>query len=104
MRTLRQNFDAYAVNIDGFGHRLEPAIDFEAENADARQDLETTGNAYWEVLRDGRGESARLIYLPSHTVRLMPLDAEPVEVEDRVQVSPRLASRPATSALLARLR
>ena len=155
---LRQNLDAYAVNIDGFGHRLEPAIDFEAEDADARvadaiflersaarergeledgaeleptdeevatrkrelihlarverarlqsffdfccfdhsfvdlrrrtrQDLETTGNAYWEVLRDGRGEIARLVYVPSHTVRLMPLDAEPVEVEDRVQVSP----------------
>ena len=33
---LRQNLDAYAVNIDGFGHRLEPAIDFEAEDADAR--------------------------------------------------------------------
>lgn len=154
---LRQNLDAYAVNIDGFGHRMEPAIDFEAEDADARvadaiflersaarergeledgaeleptdeevaarkrelihlarverarlqsffdfccfdhsfvdlrrrtrQDLETTGNAYWEVLRDGRGEIARLVYVPSHTVRLMPLDADPVEVEDRVQVS-----------------
>ena len=155
---LRQNLDAYAVNIDGFGHRFEPAIDFEAEDADARvadaiflersaalergeleesagleptdeevaarkrelihlarverarlqsffdfccfdhsfvdlrrrtrQDLETTGNAYWEVLRDSRGEIARLVYVPSHTVRLMPLDADPVELEDRVQVSP----------------
>jgi hypothetical protein len=27
--SLRQNVDAYATNIDGFGHRLEPAIDFE---------------------------------------------------------------------------
>ena len=155
---LRQNLDAYAVNIDGFGHRLEPAIDFEAEDADARvadaifleraaarergeldtsaeleptgdevaarkrelihlarierarlqsffdfccfdhsfvdlrrrtrQDLETTGNAFWEVLRDGRGELARLVYVPSHTVRLMPLDPDPVEVDDRVQISP----------------
>ena len=155
---LRQNLDAYAVNIDGFGHRFEPAIDFEAEDADARvadaifleraaarergelaegagleptdeevtarkrelihlarierarlqsffdfccfdhsfvdlrrrtrQDLETTGNGFWEVLRDDRGEVARLVYVSSHTVRLMPLDAEPVEVVDRVQVSP----------------
>ena len=30
--SLRQNVDAYAVNIDGFGHRLEPAIDFEDED------------------------------------------------------------------------
>ena len=40
------------------------------------------------MLRDGRGEIARLVYVPSHTVRLMPLDADPVEVEDRIQVSP----------------
>jgi len=155
---LRQNLDAYAVNIDGFGHRFDPAIDFEDEDADARvadtifleryaarergeleegltleatdeevsarkralmhlarverarlqsffdfccfdhsfvdlrrrtrQDLETTGNAFWEVLRDGRGELARLVYVPSHTVRLMPIDPTPVEVIDRVQVSP----------------
>ena len=32
--SLRQNVDAYATNIDGFGHRLEPAIDFDAEDAD----------------------------------------------------------------------
>ena len=155
---LRQNLDAYAVNIDGFGHRFDPAIDFKDEDADARvadtifleryaarergeleegltleatdeevsarkralmhlarverarlqsffdfccfdhsfvdlrrrtrQDLETTGNAFWEVLRDGRGELARLVYVPSHTVRLMPIDPTPVEVIDRVQVSP----------------
>ena len=156
--SLRQNVDAYATNIDGFGHRLEPAIDFDAEDADeqvgdciylermaardrgelgddvvldatpeeiaarrkdlrrlarierarldsffefccfdhsfvdlrrrSRQDLEITGNAYWEVLRNAKGEVARLVYVPSHTVRLMPLDAAPTEVEERVRVSP----------------
>lgn len=156
--SLRQNVDAYAVNIDGFGHRLEPAIDFEDEDADdrvaecvylereaarergelpedvpveptaddvaarraelkrlarverarlhsffdyccfdhsfvdlrrrSRQDLETTGNAYWEVLRDARERVARLVYVPSYTVRLLSLDQVSVEVADRVQVSP----------------
>lgn len=156
--SLRQNVDAYATNIDGFGHRLEPAIDFDAEDADrrvadaiyierlaaqdsgdmsedasleptevevaerkrelqrlarverarlesffdfccfdhsfvdlrrrTRQDLEVTGNAFWEVLRDGRGEIARLVYVPSYSVRLLQLDLEPVEIEDRVRVSP----------------
>ncbi|MBN1632142.1 MAG: phage portal protein, partial [Thermoleophilia bacterium] len=156
--SLRQNVDAYAVNIDGFGHRLEPAIDFEDEGANeqvaeciylervaardrgdlpedaelepstedvatrraelqrlarverarltsffsfccfdhsfvdlrrrSRQDLEVTGNAYWEVLRNGKGEVARLVYVPSYTVRLLSLDVEPVEVTDRIQVSP----------------
>ena len=155
--SLRQNVDAYATNIDGFGHRFEPAIDFDADDADdriadsiylerlaardrgelpadsqlqptteevterkrelvqlarierarlesffdfccfdhsfvdlrrrTRQDLEVSGNAFWEVLRDGRGEIARLVYVPSYSVRLMPLDLDPVEVEDRVRVS-----------------
>ena len=39
-----------------------------------RQDLEVTGNAFWEVLRDGKGDLARLVYVPSYTVRLLPLD------------------------------
>ncbi len=156
--SLRPNVDAYAVNIDGFGHKLEPAIDFESPDADdkiaeciflervaarergdlpeeaelepsadeiatrrtelerlakverarlrsffefccydhsfvdlrrrTRQDLETVGNAYWEVLRDARGRIARLVYVPAFTVRLLPLDGEPTEITDRVRVSP----------------
>lgn len=156
--SLRQNVDAYATNIDGFGYRFEPALDLDSEDAQqhvadammlereaasnsgtlssgvsvvptaedaaarltemrrlarvekarletffgfccfdhsfvdlrrrARQDLEVTGNAYWEVLRDGKGEIARLVHVPSYTVRLMPIDREPTEVSERVQVSP----------------
>ncbi|RJS14230.1 phage portal protein [Corallococcus sp. H22C18031201] len=155
--SLRQNVDAYATNIDGFGFRFEPAIDFDADGArdkvadamalerlaarDAgtlppgtplrpteeevathaeevrqqarvekarlesffdfacfdssfvelrrrtRHDLEVTGNAYWEVLRDGKGDIARFVYVPSFTVRLLPLDKEAVEVRERVRVS-----------------
>jgi len=52
-----------------------------------RQDLEVTGNAFWEVLRDGKGDLARFVYVPSYTVRLLPLDREAVEVRERVRVS-----------------
>jgi PBSX family phage portal protein len=156
--SLRQNVDAYATNIDGFGYRFEPAIDLDTEDArekvadtlmlerlaareagtlpegmaispsaeetssrlaelrqlarverarlDAffdfacfdhsfvdlrrrtRQDLEVTGNAFWEVLRDGKGDLARLVYVPSYTVRLLPLDRDAVDVRERVRVSP----------------
>ncbi len=155
---LRQNVDAYATNIDGFGHRLEPAIDFDADDANqrvaqciylerlaaqergelppdsvpvptseevlarraeltqlaqvekarlegflefccfdhsfvdlrrkTRQDLEVTGNAFWEILRNARGEIAKLVYVPSYTVRLLPLDNEVVDVMELVRVSP----------------
>ena len=53
-----------------------------------RQDLEVTGNAFWEVLRDGKGDLARFVYVPAYTVRLLPLDREAVEVRERVRVSP----------------
>jgi PBSX family phage portal protein len=33
---LRQNVDAYATNIEGFGHRLEPIIDLKQSDADDR--------------------------------------------------------------------
>jgi len=157
-KSLRQNVDAYATSIDGFGRRLDPAIDFDADDADrrvgeciylerlsardrgefppdaeleptpdeiterrrelvqlgrterarlasffefcsfdhsfvelrrrTRQDLEVTGNAYWEVLRNASGEVARLVYVPSYAMRLLPLDANPVPVEESVRISP----------------
>ncbi len=61
-----------------------------------RQDLEVTGNAYWEVLRNNRGEVARLVHVPAQTVRLLPLDPRPVEVEEKVRISP-VAYEPATA-------
>ena len=170
--SLRQNVDAYATNIDGFGHRLDPAIDFDAEDADrrvgeciylerlaakdrgelpqdteleatpdeirersrelvqlarteraritnffefcsfdhsfvelrrrTRQDLEVTGNAYWEVLRNASGEVARLVYVPSYTMRLLPLDQEPVPVEESVRISPVTLERVSTRQRLRR--
>lgn len=156
--SLRPNVDAYATNIDGFGYRFDPVIDFDAEDArqhvadaltlermiardagslpdstaltptteevtarltelrhlarmerarldgffefccfdhsfvhlrrSSRQDLEVTGNAYWEVLRDGKGDVARFVYVPAYTVRLLPLDREATEIQERVRVSP----------------
>lgn len=34
--SLRQNIDAYVTNIDAFGHRFEPVIDLDADDADQR--------------------------------------------------------------------
>ncbi len=53
-----------------------------------RQDLEVTGNSYWEVLRDGAGRVARLVYVPSFSIRLLPLDRDPIDMPERRRVSP----------------
>jgi len=52
-----------------------------------RQDIEVLGNGYWEVLRDGGGDIAQFVYLPSFTMRLLPLDLELVEDEVNVKIS-----------------
>ncbi len=155
---LRPNVDAYCANIDAHGHRFEPVLDFDAEDAvdrvaaavyaerlwlqehgklgegeavpptkeqaaallktldaqahmekirldnwsefccadtslvavrrQTRMDLETLGNAYWEILRNVAGELALIVHVPGFTVRLLPLDPTPVQVEMRVKVSP----------------
>ncbi len=157
---LRQNVDAYATNIDGFGHRFEPVIDMDAADVDQRvaqtiiaervrlrelpgapaavvslalaptpeevqarkgllvemmraekvaleqffdfcsdemsfvslrrklrQDLETTGNGYFETLRNGAGRLAEFVYLPATSMRLMPLSKELVAVKVHRKVS-----------------
>lgn len=57
--SLRQNVDAYAVNIDGFGNRFEPALDMDQEDADEQisdaivlerlHAKERTGNAVEDI-------------------------------------------------------
>jgi PBSX family phage portal protein len=146
--SIRQNVDAYATNIDGFGHSFDPVVDLEADDTEAhvrsliifaqrkkdpnaklvepsadeiaakikdialeqsleglrlnaffryasldssfvslrrrtRQDVETTGNGYWEVLRNLGGKVAQFNYLPAHTIRLLPLGDSFVECKEK---------------------
>jgi len=154
--SLRQNVDAYSVNIEGFGHRFDPLFDLSAKNIDqrigdamftdrqraldeaeepadakypteeeieakrseierimrmekirlthffeycspdtsfvtlrkkTRQDLEVMGNAYWEVLRNRGGQIVQFVYMAGFTMRLLPLDMDPVTVKHRIRVS-----------------
>lgn len=50
-----------------------------------RWDLETTGNGYWEILRNGKGEIAGIEHLESYTMRLTPLDKEPTNIVLRIK-------------------
>lgn len=152
--SLSQNVDAYVTNVDGTGNRLEPVLDFDADDIEERvrealwmqnsadtsvgdmpdgptddevataltdlkrrarfeqikfnafiqnvnpsgsfvslrrlmrQDLEITGNAYWEVLRNKRGNVARFVHVNVTTIRLTIADREPIEVKDKVPFGP----------------
>lgn len=46
-----------------------------------RQDIETLGYGFWEVVRNGEEVPVQMTYVPGFTVRLLPLDMETTEVE-----------------------
>lgn len=52
-----------------------------------RQDQLTTGNAYWEVLRDVRGRPSRFVLASSINIRLGPRDTYPTATEEWTQIS-----------------
>lgn len=52
-----------------------------------RQDLEVTGNAYWEILRDRLGRPVQINLIPSPSMRLMRVEARWVDVIETRRVS-----------------
>lgn len=108
---LPQCIEAMEANVDGYGFTLvtdEPEQEnggyreeveaerrriqafFEYCNLDMpysqlcrrkRRDQEATGNAYWEVLRNGKGEPCGIEHIESHTMRLTKLDNEYTEID-----------------------
>ncbi len=52
-----------------------------------RQDIEVTGNGYWEILRNGLREIETFSRLEGRTMRLLPTEPESVEVEISRRVS-----------------
>ncbi len=49
-----------------------------------RKDLETTGNAYYEVIRDAKGEIQSFKHVPSYQMRLTKVDDDSIEVNQPV--------------------
>jgi PBSX family phage portal protein len=52
-----------------------------------RQDQLTTGNAYWEVLRDKKARPSRLVLASSVNMRLLPRDDAPTRITEWTQIS-----------------
>jgi len=69
-RTFLANFFEYCTE--------ESFVEFRGK---LRVDLETTGNAYFEVIRDAKGEIQSFKHLPAYQMRLSRLDDQLVPVE-----------------------
>lgn len=78
----------YELNkLKTFFFACNPDGSFMALRARTRKDLESTGNAYWEIIRDKKGKVMRIILAPTVFMRLMPLGTDPVEVSEPIPVS-----------------
>lgn len=69
------------ARINAFFDFCNPNISYAEIRRRTRIDIESTGNAYWEIVRDGKGEPCWIEPVPSYTVRLTKLEDDPVEVE-----------------------
>lgn len=76
------------AKLDSLFEECVADTSFTELRVNSRVDLEATGNAYWEALRNARGETVQFTYMPAYSVRLLPLDAETIDIRVRTRVSP----------------
>jgi PBSX family phage portal protein len=77
--------EAERRRIRNFFKYCNPDESFTKIRRKTRRDLETTGNAYWEILRNGKGEIAGIEHLESYTMRLTPLDKDLTDIKLRIK-------------------
>lgn len=75
------------ARLEAFIEGSVPESSFVDLREKTRIDYEVTGNAYWEVLRDGLSRVSQFTYVPAHSVRLLPQQPWLVSVQDRQRVS-----------------
>lgn len=86
--TLREEIEIEEIRLRSVLDHCAADLSFVDLRQRTREDLETIGNAYWEVLRNGLGEPAQFVYLSSPSIRLLKSDDKPSEVEQTQRSSP----------------
>lgn len=71
---LREEAESERQELRNFLDYVGIGVSFTTLRKRTRKDVEVTGNGYWEVLRDDDKKIVKLVHVPSHTVRLLPLD------------------------------
>lgn len=84
---LVQEMRAEKSRLEHFFEFCVEEMSFVSMRRRLRQDLEVMGNAYMEVLRNGAGEIAEFVYMPSFTMRILPLDKQYTMVPTKAKVS-----------------
>lgn len=83
---LRKEAEAERIRLKNFIDYISVGISFTTLRKRTRIDLEATGNAYWEILRDEDRNIAKIVLVPSHMMRLMPVDKDAVDFVEHQRV------------------
>jgi PBSX family phage portal protein len=87
MRSIRREMVRERIAAERFFGFVALEESFEKLRMKMRQDLEITGNAYWEVLRNVAGEIVQFDYVPGYSIRLMPQERNPQRVMMEVRAT-----------------
>ena len=109
---LGQCVEAMEINVGGYGWRLREIADVRTPATSAlvdaefsrfkelleysdysggsfvslrrktRKDLELTGNAYWEIIRDNAGRVSAFNHIPSWMIKMTPVEESPILVNE----------------------
>lgn len=79
---LREEAERERQDLRNFLDYAGIGVSFTTLRKRTRKDVEVTGNGYWEVLRDDDGRITKLVHVPSHTVRLLPLEKKATETAE----------------------
>jgi PBSX family phage portal protein len=87
LATLKARIHHEWLRLDQFFKNVCAETSFVELRKRSRHDLEVTGNAYWEVIRDAGGDVCQLVYVPSVSMRLLRADPRYVETREKRKVS-----------------
>jgi len=80
LKSISREMVRERIAAEKFFGFVSPEESFEKLRMKTRQDLEISGNAYWEVLRNAADEVVQFDIVPGYSVRLMPQERVPQEV------------------------
>lgn len=87
LATLKARMRIERLRVEQFFENVCAETSFVELRERTRQDLEVTGNAYWEVIRDNEGCVCQIVQVPSVSMRLLRADPCYVETQERRKVS-----------------
>lgn len=90
IESLRYAMRLERATVESFFENCCAEFSFVALRRTTREDMEVTGNAYWEVIKNDAGMVSQFAWMPSRSVRVAKGKSKSVEVPQKVRVGPLL--------------